>query len=549
MKFKIINGIVFDPSQKINNEKLDIYVSDGKIVKPSKSEVSDFKKTYDAKGMYVMAGAIDIHSHIAGGNVNNARMLSPEIHANFMENNLGRKKKLPGFNSRWTSEGTGYRYAEMGFTTVIEPAVLPINAFLTQLELEQIPMIDKGCLGIVGNDNFLLNALNKKKGQSFIDDYVAWNINSSKCIGLKVINAGGTEFFKYTGESETFELDDVVPQYGVSSREILKSLNIANENLKIPHPVHVHCNNLGMAGNINSILNTIDASEGRRMHLAHIQFYGYGNKGKNGFSSCAFELAEKVNKNKNISVDIGQVIFKPTMTISSDLWKQNQAKTYANPNKWVLSEIEDGGGGVVPYEYNEKNFVNALQWAIGLELFLLIKDPWRVFLTTDHPNGGPFTSYPYLIRLLMDLDYRNSQIEKINKTANQISNLKHLKRTYSFYELAIMTRAAPARILGLKDRGSLKVGSIADIAVYNPNKPIDKMFESAELVFKNGIEIVRGGKTIQHLKTSTKFLELNYDKKIHIKIKEWLDNFYSLNLNEFEVEERFFRENNFQNIN
>ena len=84
-----------------------------------------------------MAGAIDIHSHIAGGNVNNARLLSPEIHSKFLEHNLGRKKMLPGFNSRWTSEGTGYRYAEMGFTTVIEPAVLPINAFLTQLELEK----------------------------------------------------------------------------------------------------------------------------------------------------------------------------------------------------------------------------------------------------------------------------------------------------------------------------------------------------------------------------------------------------------------------------
>ena len=70
-----------------------------------------------------MAGAIDIHSHIAGGNVNNARLLSPEIHSNFVKNNL-KEKNLPGFNSRWTSEGTGYRYAEMGFTTVVEPAVL-----------------------------------------------------------------------------------------------------------------------------------------------------------------------------------------------------------------------------------------------------------------------------------------------------------------------------------------------------------------------------------------------------------------------------------------
>ncbi len=549
MKFKIINGTLYDPTQKFNKKVQDIYVEDGLIVDPSTSEISKFKDTYDVRGMIVMAGAIDIHSHIAGGNVNNARLLTPEIHSNFLEHNLFRKKMLPSFNSRWTSEGTGYRYAEMGFTTVIEPAVLPINSFLTQLELEKIPMIDKGCLGIVGNDNFLLNALNKKKGQSYIDDYVAWNINSAKCIGLKVINAGGTELFKFTGESESFSLDDIVPEYGVSSRRILESLNIANENLNIPHPIHVHCNNLGMAGNVESIIDTIDAAQGRRMHLAHIQFYGYGNKGKKGFSSGAQELAQKVNKNKNISVDIGQVMFKPTITISSDIWKQNQAKSNANPNKWIISEVEDGGGGIIPYEYKEKNFVNALQWTIGLELFLLIKDPWRVFLTTDHPNGAPFTSYPELIRLLMDQDFRNSEIDKINPHAKEISNLKSIKRTYSLYEIAIMTRAAPARILGLKDRGTLKTNSIADISIYDPNKPIDQMFRNAEYVFKNGVEIVRKGKVLKYYKTSTKCLEINYDFKIHKNIRDWFDNYYSLSLDEFEIDENFFSENNFQVIN
>ena len=34
MKFKIINGKVFDPSQKINGQKKDIFVDDGRIVKP-----------------------------------------------------------------------------------------------------------------------------------------------------------------------------------------------------------------------------------------------------------------------------------------------------------------------------------------------------------------------------------------------------------------------------------------------------------------------------------------------------------------------------------
>ncbi len=549
MKFKIINGTIFDPSQKINGKKKDLFIDSGFIVEPKKNELTKFKETIDAKGLIVMAGAIDIHSHIAGGNVNNARLLSPEIHSNFLEINLKRKKNLPGFNSRWTSEGTGYRYAEMGFTTVVEPAVLPINAFMTHLEIEKIPMIDKGCLGIVGNDGFLLEALHKKKGQPYIDDYVAWNLDSSKCIGLKVINAGGTELFKYSGESESFNIDDIVPEYGVTSRQILESLNKANENLNIPHPVHVHCNNLGTAGNVDSILATIDAAKGRRMHLAHIQFYAYGNEGKKGFSSESVKLAEAINKNTNISVDIGQIMFKPTITISSDIWKQNQAKANANPNKWMISEIEDGGGGIIPYEYKENNFVNALQWSIGLELFLQINDPWRVFLTTDHPNGAPFTSYPELIRLLMDLSYRNAELEKINIKAKELSYLKSLKRTYSFYDIAIMTRAAPAKILGFKDRGSLKNGSIADISIYNPNKPIDKMFRGAEYVFKNGVQIVRNGFVTRHFKTRTECVKLNYDKKIHKEIKDWFDAYYSLNLREFEIDEKFFSDENFHTMN
>ena len=63
---------------------------------------------------------------------------------------------------------------------------------------------------------------------------------------------------------------------------------------------------------------------------------------------------------------------------------------HAHPKKWVIMDIEcDAGCGVVPFKYRDKNFVNALQWAIGLELFLLVDDPWRIFLTTDHPNGAP----------------------------------------------------------------------------------------------------------------------------------------------------------------
>ena len=149
----------------------------------------------------------------------------------------------------------------------------------------------------------------------------------------------------------------------------------------------------------------------------------------------------------------------------------------------------------------------------------------------------------------MDLDFRNSVIDQINIDAQKISNLKSIKRTYSFYEIAIMTRAAPAKILGLNDRGSLKPGSIADISIYKPQKNFEKMFKNAEYVFKNGVEIVRKGKVLRHFKTSTKCLNLCYDHKIHKKIKDWFDNYYSLNLSDFEIDENYFKEDNFEFIN
>lgn len=544
MKFKLTNGRIYDPTQKLNNVKKDIFVKDGFIVNPSDEEKKKFKTSFDVSNMIVMAGAIDIHSHIAGGNVNTARMLMPEMHKKFTENMLNNRIHLNNRTSRWTSDGTGFRYAEMGFTTVVEPAVLPINSLIAHLELENIPLIDKAGLAILGNDSFLLNALRNKKSQSYINDYVSWTLDSTKCLGLKVINAGGSESFK-RGITK-FDLDDIVPSFGISSRTILKKLNIACEQIGVPHPLHVHCNNLGMAGNVETALKTIESAEGRKMHLAHIQFYGYDNEGKKGFSSGALKLSEAVNKNKNISIDIGQVMFRPTVTISSDILRQFDARDHSNPKKWVINFAEDGGGGIVPYKYTSTNFVNTLQWIIGLELFLLVNDPWRVFLTTDHPNGAPFTMYPKLFRLLMDFDYRMSELAKTNPHAKVYSNLHQIKRCYDLYDISTMTRAAPAKILGLKNYGSLKPGSVADISVYKYSNNFEKMFSSAYLVFKNGENIVKKGKILKYLKGRTHYLNLEYRDSINKEIQKWFNKNYALDIKNFEVSDYFFGEQNFK---
>jgi formylmethanofuran dehydrogenase subunit A len=168
-------------------------------------------QTYDVFGKIVMAGAVDIHSHIAGSNVTMARLLMPELPALASEEGVD----IAPTPTAWSAFATGIRYAEMGYTTVIEPALIPTHAIEAQRELSRIPIIDAGGLVILGNDDFSLGLLRNGAGSSEIEDYVAWTLTHAKCLGLKVINAGGCAAFKFNERS--FGLDDVVPAYGVTS--------------------------------------------------------------------------------------------------------------------------------------------------------------------------------------------------------------------------------------------------------------------------------------------------------------------------------------------
>jgi formylmethanofuran dehydrogenase subunit A len=56
-----------------------------------------------------------------------------------------------------------------------------------------------------------------------------------------------------------------------------------------------------------------------------------------------------------------------------------------------------------------------------------------------------------------------------------------------------MTRVAPAKLLGLSDRGHLGAGARADVALYRPGKDIAEMFRAAARVYKDGRLVVRDG--------------------------------------------------------
>ena len=534
MYIKLKNGVVYDPVHGINGEKRDIYIRDGLITRKPSSNVR-INQTYDMKDKIIMSGAIDIHTHIGGGKVNIARMMLPEDHENDLVSKTPLTRSGCG-NAAPSTLTTGYRYAEMGYTACFEPAMLPTNARQAHMEMADIPIVDKGAYAVLGSDDFLLRMLAKKNDQAAISDYVGWIINATQALGIKVVNPGGINAFKFN--QRKLELDELNKHYGVSPRDILKALTRAVTELGIPHPLHVHGCNLGVPGNLKTTIDTINAAEGMRMHLTHIQFHSYGTEGDRKFSSGAGQIAEAVNKNPNISIDVGQILFGQTVTASGDSMLQYAGHWHAHPKKWVVMDIEcDAGCGVVPFKYRDESFVNALQWCIGLEIFLLIDDPWRVFLTTDHPNGAPFTSYPHLIRLLMDRSFRNDILSTINKDAAAHSILSTIDREYSLYDIATMTRAAPAKSLGLKNRGHLGSGAIADITVYSNNKNKEKMFSKPDYVFKDGELVVRKGKVTKVKNGVTHTLRPEFDKSIEKTLNSYFEKYQTVSLENFKIDD------------
>jgi formylmethanofuran dehydrogenase subunit A len=530
---KLAGGLVVDPANGEDRVARDVYFRDGRIV-ADPGPGAQVDRVYDVAGRIVMAGGIDIHSHLAGGKVGLSRVLMTDDHRAHPE---ARTERLRGGGGLATPSTftTGYRYARMGYTAAFEPAMVPANARHAHAELADVPMIDKGCYALLGNDDVLLRMLTSGGGsRAAIADYVAWMLRASQSLAIKCVNPGGISAFKFN--ERTLGFDQTGPHYGVTPRAIVAKLARAVGDCGLAHPLHLHCNELGLPGNLETTLRTIEAVEDARLHLTHVQFHAYGAEGSRKLSSGAARIAEAVNGNPNISVDVGQIAFGQTVSASGDTMIQYRNYPFARPRKWINMDIEcDAGCGVVPFLYRERSFVNALQWAIGLELFLLIEDPWRVFLTTDHPNGAPFTTYPHLIRLLMDRSFRESVLDTISPAAASVSALRGLTREYSLYEIAIVTRAGPARSLGLTDRGHLAPGAAADVAVYTEREDRQAMFERADYLFKDGRLVVQDGEIVDVVDGATHVARAPFDPAIEKMLRRHFEDWSTVRLDNYKV--------------
>jgi formylmethanofuran dehydrogenase subunit A len=242
--------------------------------------------------------------------------------------------------------------------------------------------------------------------------------------------------------------------------------------------------------------------------------------------SGAEEISKYINTHSHMTFDMGQVIFTDTTTMTAD-GPFEYTLYQLSGHKWVNSDIEtETSGGIIPFHYKRNNAVNATQWSIALELALLIDDPWKIFMTTDHPNGGPFFKYPKIIAWLISKKARMATLKRCHKKAQKNSLLTSIDRELSLYELAIVTRAGQAKALGLKNKGHLGVGADADIAIYNVNpekidiakkyKTVRRAFGHAAYTIKDGHIVVKDGEVTQHVDGRTMWLDVQTEGQIEV---------------------------------
>jgi formylmethanofuran dehydrogenase subunit A len=131
---------------------------------------------------------------------------------------------------------------------------------------------------------------------------------------------------------------------------------------------------------------------------------------------------------------------------------------------------------------------------------------------------------------------RDERLKQVNPKLLAASALADgLSRDYTLNEIAIITRAGPARLLGLTQKGHLGVGADADVTVYDRNSDIATMFSTPRYVIKDGALIVEEG----HLRRAPAGRRLRvapgYDDAVLPDLRRHFDAYSSVSFDNYPV--------------
>jgi len=567
----IKNGYVFDPLNEIDGEVKDVFIKNGKVVYDLQGDDLRDAKVIDAKGKTVMPGGVDSHSHVAGAKVNAGRLMRPEDHYK----SVRAKTDITHSGSGYTVPSVykqGYDYAAMGYTTVFEAAMPPLEARHTHEEMRSTPILNMGAYMVMGNNWFIMRYMHEGDIEKAAA-YVAWMMRTHKAYGIKCVNPAGVENWGWAKNIRG--LDEPNIHFEVTPREIVHGLAEVNEMLGLPMSLHLHANNLGHPGNWeickDSLLITSDlapknkanvewaktkskAMRKQTVYLAHAQFNSNGGTSWRDYCSGAPDLAKHINQMEHVVIDSGSIPIGPATTMTGDGPAQHDLYMLTG-QKWSNTDVElECGSGVVSLVYLKGSPVHSVMWAIGLEVLLLIDDPWKTIMTTDHPNGGIFTQYPQVITWLMSKKARDDTAKGCHQWAYARSSLGGVDREMSLYDIAILTRGNTARTIGMAYRkGHLGAGADGDVTIYDldPTKlssndytAITRAFSRPEYTIKDGEIIARNGEILQVPEGRRFYCRPSIDEGLEREmlkdVKEWVK-YYTVGFANYPVPDKFLK--------
>lgn len=422
---RIVGGHVIDPANGASRVR-DVLVHDGRVVDalPERADVREV----DARGMLVLPAGIDMHAHVVSRGVAVAREVMPEL--------------VPA------AEEAARRYLAMGWTTVVDAAVPIADTVVACSEAAKMRPMNVRWLLELGVHGMLIETLDRH-GDDAALDLVATLLKQSGAYGIKLVNPGHVE-----------HLDAPIEDTQVTPRRLIAFAARAVGELGLAHPLHLHAPDLGELDSVGSTVAALDATGGERVHLAHAQFYAYREDERGNLSSAAAELAAYLKRHEHVTIDSGCVLLGEAVAVTRDHPLMERLEAMSGAKRTYKHDWS-----VMPLWYDADDATSAVQWAIGLELILRCEDLERVALSVDHPNGGPFWRMPELLRLLGNREARAEAMARVHPAARERTGLAGIDRELTNEELVVLTRVAPAKSLGLVDRGHLGSGSVADVVV------------------------------------------------------------------------------------
>jgi len=337
--------------------------------------------------------------------------------------------KRAGIHDGLSAEKLAEEYLSQGVTSFIEPGLMPNE-------------IDEAFTKNLPIDFFMLELQTSNN-----------NPLHSKALGKKFVGEKGLELFM---------------------------ASTPDDNLPAPH---IHLPNLAKPDGLKTLSSFLKKLDGRRCHLSHLQYYIFTKENKK-LKPMTKEAVELLANHKNVTFDLGPVVFGNTFSLTADDELSNRiAKTV---KRELQAEIKSPYKSV-EYNFLKNCFIDSIFWFAGMEFLLETIDLSQASLSIDFPSGGSIAGYPQIIGFLMDKKKRDDFSAGLNSEALALSSLASIERDFSLYEIAMITRSSPAIATGLKDRGHLGVGAGADIALFDKN-----IFESKTSLIKPSIVIKDG---------------------------------------------------------